>query len=234
MPGAGSPAIRLTELRVDHQGADTDEYVEVSGPPGASLAGCWFVAIGDGASDVGGVVELALDLGAWSLGGNGCLVAREASFGTTAFGGRNLRVHADATDVVVGTGDSMNLENADSVTYLLVRGFSGTVGADLDTDNDGTLDVTPWAEVLDSVAFVRSGSKDPVYSATRLGPADLSATGGMPPHGWRDAKGWHVGGYASWDEDTPGAPSDVPVPAPGVGATLAAALVTGAPRRRVR
>lgn len=226
----GGMPLRLTELRVDQQGTDSDEYFEISGTPGASLAGCWFVAIGDGASDPAGVVEMAINLGTWSLGANGCLVAHEATFGTVAFDGRTLQVHPDATNVTIGTGDSLNFENSDSITYLLVSGFAGTVGADLDTDNDGVLDLTPWTSVIDSVAFIRAGSKDPVYSEARLGPVDLTATGGMPPHGWRDAKGWHAGGYASWSEDTPGTSSAIP--APGAAVTLLAALAVG--RARVR
>lgn len=226
----GGVPLRLTEIRVDQQGTDSDEYFEISGTPGASLAGCWFIAIGDGASDPAGVVEMAINLGSWALGANGCLVAHEATFGTVAFNGRTLQVHPDAANVTVGTGDSMNFENSDSITYLLVSGFAGTVGADLDADNDGVLDLTPWTTVIDSVAFVRAGSKDPVYSEARLGPVDLTATGGMPPHGWRDAKGWHAGGYASWNDDTPGTSSAIP--APGAAITLLAALAVGRARRR--
>ena len=229
---SGGAALRLSELRVDQQGTDSDEYFEISGAPGASLAGCWFVAIGDGASDPAGVVEMAIDLGGWALGANGCLVAHESTFGSASFGGRTLQVHPDAANVTVGSGDSLNFENADSVTYLLVRGFAGTVGADLDPDNDGVLDLVPWSSVIDSVAFVRAGSKDPAYSEARLGPVDLAATGGMPAHGWRDARGWHAGAYASWNDDTPGTPSSVP--APGAGATLLAAVAMAGARARDR
>ena len=34
----GGAALRLSELRVDQQGTDSDEYFEISGAPGASLA----------------------------------------------------------------------------------------------------------------------------------------------------------------------------------------------------
>jgi hypothetical protein len=232
--GAPTHALRLSEIRVDQQGADTDEYFEVSGRPTASLAGIWFLAIGDSGTDPGGVVEAAIDLSAWSLGPNGRLVAREASFGSTMLGGAALSVHADATDAVVGKGDSINLENSDSVTYLLVRQFTGSAGADLDADNDGTLDGTPWAELLDAVAFVRAGAAEPVYASVRVGPVQLSATGGMPPHAWLADDGWRVGEYGSWSADTPGAPPAVP--APGAAAMLAAAgtLAAARPRRRDR
>lgn len=232
--GAPTHALRLSEIRVDQQGSDADEYVELAGRPKASLAGIWFLAIGDSGTDPSGVVEAAIDLSAWALGSNGRLVAREASFGSTNFGGTTLSVHAEATDAIVGNGDSINLENSDSVTYLLVRQFTGAAGTDLDADNDGTLDGTPWAELLDAVAFVRSGAQEPVYASVRVGPVSLSATGGMPPHAWLADDGWRIGEYASWTADTPGAPPAVP--APGAAATLvaAAALAAAQPRRRDR
>ena len=230
--GATAPMFRIAELRVDQQGADADEYVEILGPAGSSLAGCWFVAIGDSGTDPGGVVEMAIDLSAWSLGSNGRFVAHEATFGTAVFDGRTLTVDPAGAHAVIGTGDSLNFENSDSVTYMLVRSFSGTVGMDLDAGNDGTLDAMPWKELLDSVAFVRSNSTDPVYSAVRVGPVDLTATGGMPPHAWFDGNGWQVGEYASWMRDTPG--GEPAVPAPGAVATVSAALCTCIGRGRQR
>ncbi len=56
-----------------------------------------------------------------------------------------------------------NLENG-SVTLLLVRGFSGNAGQDLDTNNDGTLDTQPWAEIVDAVAVSDNGASDQTYA----------------------------------------------------------------------
>jgi hypothetical protein len=39
-----------------------------------------------------------------------------------------------------------DLENG-TITLLLVRNFRGAVGVDLDTNNDGALDATPWDEL---------------------------------------------------------------------------------------
>lgn len=216
---AGPP--RLAEIRVDQQGTDTDEYFEISGEPLGSLAGLWFLAIGDSGTDPGGIVEMAIDLSSWSLGQNGRFVCHESTFGATILDGRALTVDPAASHAALGTGDTLNFENSDTVTYLLVRSFTGTLGMDLDAGNDGKLDASPWGEILDSVAFVRSGSSDPAYSSTRLGPVQLTATGGMPPHGWYDGTSWQAGEYASWSLDTPGgAPA---LPAPGAVATLAVA-----------
>ena len=129
--GTAATPLRISELRVDQQGADTDEYFELYGAPGMSLAGCWFVAIGDSGTDPGGIVEMAIDLSAWTLGSNGRFVGHEATFGSTAFNGQMLAVDPAGNHATIGTGDSLNFENSDSVTYLLVRAFTGNTGIDL-------------------------------------------------------------------------------------------------------
>jgi uncharacterized protein len=67
------------------------------------------------------------------------------------------------------------LENG-TLTLLLVRDFTGTVGADLDTTNDGNLDVTPWSAITDSVGVSDGGAGDLTYSSTVL----ASGFGGSP------------------------------------------------------
>ncbi len=62
-----------------------------------------------------------------------------------------------------------SLDN-NSLTLLLVRGFSGSYGNDLDTDDDGSLDLTPWAAIADSVAVDDGGSGDLFYGDPILGP----------------------------------------------------------------
>ena len=232
-PGMGAGGFTLAELRVDQQGADTDEYVEIAGAPHAPLTGWWLLAIGDGGTDPAGVVEMAIDLSAWSTGTNGRFVAHEATFGTGVLEGRALAIDPLAAHAAVGSGDAMNLENADTVTYLLVRGFSGTNGMDLDAGNDGVLDVAPWLELGDSVAFACAPGTDPCYAVARVGPLALPATNGMPAHAWKDAAGaWQAGAYGSWSWDTPGSAPDVPAPGPASLVGAAAALAHGYHRRR--
>ena len=61
------------------------------------------------------------------------------------------------------------LENG-TVTLLLVEGFTGAQGDDLDTDDDGLLDVAPWARVVDSIGVTDGGSSDRNYGSTVLTP----------------------------------------------------------------
>lgn len=61
------------------------------------------------------------------------------------------------------------IENG-TITLLLVEGFTGSAGDDLDTDNDGVLDVTPWERVVDDVAVFDGGADDRTYASTVLVP----------------------------------------------------------------
>jgi len=59
------------------------------------------------------------------------------------------------------------IENG-TITLLLVSGFTGSPGDDLDTNDDGTFDVTPWTEIADEVAVSDGGADDQTYAATTL------------------------------------------------------------------
>ncbi len=54
------------------------------------------------------------------------------------------------------------LENG-TITLLLVENFSGAFEDDLDTDDDGVLDVEPWDSIVDSVAVNDGGTGDLTY-----------------------------------------------------------------------
>ena len=61
------------------------------------------------------------------------------------------------------------LENG-SLSLLLVKGFTGALGNDIDADNDGAIDFAPWDEITDSVAVSDGGSSDIHYGTTVLYP----------------------------------------------------------------
>ncbi|MEC7232385.1 MAG: hypothetical protein VXW31_05570, partial [Planctomycetota bacterium] len=75
----------------------------------------------------------------------------------------------------------INFENSDNVTHLLVRGWSGIFGADLDTDDDGVLDSTPWAEIYDGIALVETA--DPAVDGGDYYYANLPNTSAIGPSG---------------------------------------------------
>jgi hypothetical protein len=79
---------------------------------------------------------------------------------------------------------------------MLVRNFTGTNGSDLDTNDDGTLDITPWVEVIDSIALIESPVVPPIgteyaYGTNRIGPDGQY----VPGHIWRcqDTGCWNIG-----------------------------------------
>ncbi|MBU3729171.1 MAG: hypothetical protein FGM37_07995 [Phycisphaerales bacterium] len=196
LPAVASAQVQLSEIRVGQPGLDTQEYVELRAQPGTSLAGLTLVVIGDGegqsAPAQNGFIEEAVALSG-SVGSSRHFVLAEATFTLT----------------LVDLVRPLNFEDPDNVTFLLVSGFSGSVGQSLDTNFDGTLDVTPWASVIDSVAIVSTQSpngttSDFVYSGTRVGPDGATS----PSYVWRcsNTGAWTVGAPdLSVAGDTPGA-----------------------------
>ncbi len=151
--------------------------------------------IGDGAATAGsGVVENLTPLDGFVLGTGGFLVLGEV---TLTLG---------VADQIV----SLNFENSDNLTLLVVDGFSGALGDDLDTDDDGMLDATPWVEVVDSVALVESlasSGTERYYSTTVVGPDGTT----VPGHAFRCAAGFVMGPFDPvGGADTPGAANPCP------------------------
>ncbi len=166
------PPPHLNEIRIDQPGDDADEFVELRGLP-QSLDGLWIVSIGDDDQDDSGVVETALDLTGASIGANPHFLIAEDSF---TLGQANWSAGADG----------LNLENEDNITLLVVDNFTGSIGDDLDTDDDGVLDLLPWSQVIDSIAVLASpldqatgqpqqGNR--IYSTDTVGPDQLTAPG---------------------------------------------------------
>lgn len=189
--GAAFAQIQLSELRLDQPGTDVDEYVELSGPVGASLTGLTLVVIGDGTGGCG-VVEQAIDLSAFSIQADGFFALRFSS-------GVPLLAGYDAT--LAGS-----FENSDNITFLLVTGSTAAAGNDLDIDNNGTLDLTPWSGIVDQVALNEGTvpnctTEEFMYSPTQVGP-DGSF---VPGHIYRCGSAWYIGIFDPMTGvDTPG------------------------------
>lgn len=212
-------ALVINEIRIDQTGSDNDEFFELAGQAHESLQGISYLVLGDASGDSSGVVESVTDLSGLQLDSRGLFLAAESSFSLGA---------------TPSFFTNLNFENSDSVTHLLVRGFSGHRGDDLDDNGDGRLDTTPWIELLDSFAFVADSSSDSVYSPHRLNVS-------KPSHAYRtdfSTPQWQTG---TWDtaQDTPnalnrgqaawlttGTPTIVSVPLPGTLSLLALGLAS--------
>ena len=215
------PAQLINEIRVDQTGTDNDEYFEIAGTAGLSLNDLTYIVIGDGTGG-SGVVESVTGLAGMLIPADGHFFAAETTF---TLGGATPDLSAGAT--------GLNFENADNVTHLLVGGFSGTNGQDLDTNDDGVLDITPWTSLLDSVAIVLDPSVgDRVYSSTQVGPDGAF----HPGHIYRApslSPNWLIGPFdPTQGVDTPGASN--PVPEPTTIAALGIGAIALLRRRRAR
>ena len=141
------PAVVLNELRIDHTGADVDEYIELySATPDVALSRLFVVIIGDGPGG-SGVVERVFDLGGETMSGNYFLIGSDIMTLATP-------------DLTFPAGASGYLENSDNVSILLVSDFTGAEGDDLDVDEDGMLETKPWATLLDGVALIEEVNAD--------------------------------------------------------------------------
>jgi len=182
LPALGQATIN--ELHASMPGPDNDEFFELVGAPNASLTGLTYIVIGDGAGG-SGVIENVTDLTGQVIDANGFFVAAESTF-------------------TIGTANfttSLNFENSDQVTHMLVSGFTGTNGDDLDTNDDGILDITPWTAIVDCIALIGPFGGDQVYCTAQAGPDGnfVAAHAYICPTG-----AWTVGDFDLGD-DTPGA-----------------------------
>jgi len=193
---AAGDGVTINEIRVDQNGTDNDEYFELSAPAGQSLAGYTYLVIGDGTGG-SGVIEAVVSLDGQTIPADGFFLVSETTF------------TLGTADLTVGSA-GLNFENTDNLTHLLVQGFTGANGTDLDTNDDGTLDSTPWTSIVDSVAMVGTVASEFVYSSTVVGPDGTF----VPGHVYDCADGWLIGPFDPTDgDDTPGADNDV-CPAP--------------------
>jgi hypothetical protein len=200
--GTGCPAgdtVVLNEILINPAGSDTQEYVEIASDAGVPvlLDGLYYIVIGDGSAEDGsGVIEEVIDLTGQIIPADGYFLMCED---TATF-------IADC-DLVT----DINLENDDNVTHMLVAGFNGSNGQDLDTDNDCVLDVLPWAGVLDTIGMVEEQNipfnTECHYGPPQIGPEAIF----VPSHIKRcpDIVGtWDIGVFEDPNDvtadDTPG------------------------------
>ncbi|KAF0094241.1 MAG: endonuclease/exonuclease/phosphatase [Puniceicoccaceae bacterium 5H] len=175
----------INELRIDQSSTDDDEFFELAGPANASLDNLTYLVIGDGSGN-SGTIENVTPLTGQTLPASGFFVAAESTF-------------------TLGTADyvtSLNFENSDNVTHLLVEGFTGSDGQDLDTDDDGVLDVTPWTSIASSLGLLEDPSGEKLYGDTFLGPDGSFVPGAAQ----RNADGgYSIIGFGDFASHTPGA-----------------------------
>jgi len=216
---AQAGAAQINEIRIDQPGGDDSEYFELFGNAGESLDNLWYVVLGDtgggndGANGFGdsGIVEAAVDLTGLSIPADRTFLAVESSFEN----GVGEAFEGVTPDLV----DSFSFENSDNVTHLLVANFTGAVNDDLDTDDDGALNATPWSAVVDAIGLIETtlppadSGEDWAYGAA-LGFSDIGPDGSfVPGQVFRKPNGgaFQIGAFSLGLTDTPGT-SNIPEP----------------------
>ena len=157
----------INEIRIDQPGADTDEYVELHGIAGESLDNLSYLVIGDQGSNQG-YIEAVVNLNGYQVAADGFFLIAESSF--------SLSPNVDLIT-------TLNFENNDNVTHMLVSNFTGQLHDDIDGNDDGLIDNSLWGNVIDSIALLDNPvGGDIIYSANTIGPQ----AGHSPAHVYRD------------------------------------------------
>ncbi|MCH9680205.1 MAG: hypothetical protein K0V04_02125, partial [Deltaproteobacteria bacterium] len=168
--GGPLPNINLNEIRINDLGPDNNEYFEIVGVPGTSLDDVQYIVIGDFPT---GEIEAVVDL-------SGNVVPPSAFF---SVGEASLTL--GVPDLVA----PLNFENNDTVTHMLVGGFSGAVGNNVDPNADGVFDTTPWLVIFDALSIVEPGGEELPYAtaANCGGGGECQEVGGntTPSHVYR-------------------------------------------------
>ncbi|MEM7799976.1 MAG: ExeM/NucH family extracellular endonuclease [Chloroflexota bacterium] len=136
----------INELR--QAGSGISDFFELQGTPGTDLTGLTLLEISGEFAP--GKIDSVTSLDGTSIPADGFFLARG--------------------DASADLNVSLSFFGSPK-TYLLVTGFTGADGNDLDTNDDGTLDSSPWAEIVDAVSLIDGDdTPDFSYSATVIGP----------------------------------------------------------------
>lgn len=180
---------------------DVSNYFELIGTPGESLDRLSLLVVAGEDHRLNGIGEIAtvISMAGHSIPSDGHFLATT----TTTF--------YPETDLAIGV-ELFTITG----TYLLVTDFSGARDDDLDSNNDGILDTTPWNEIVDAFSLI-DGDENPDVSYGD-GPV-LGPVGNFPPvYLTRHPEGtgpWHyfADGFVNRSYDSPGV-ENLPVPEP--------------------
>lgn len=189
----------INEICIDGPGGDANEFFELMGPVGMSLDNHWYIVIGDTDDEErplggSGVIEEAIDLTGRVIPERGYFMACEPFIMDTP------------PDLTL----PLNFEQDDNVTHMIVRGFKGTIGDDVDLNDDGFIDTPLWLEVLHSVSLIKEPDPDGFleehfYGQFVVGPRE----GTTPAHVYRctePIERFLIGQFEGGDA-TPGEPN---------------------------
>jgi len=170
----------ISEILLNPPGTDTpNEYIELRGPPNKVLSpGTFFLAVEGDLNGNPGTIQNVFDLSGKQIGGNGFLLLLQKTNSYTVNSNATILVNSgkgagwgNGSSSSIGhrgEGGQTELENG-SVTFFLVQSPTApSIGADIDSDDDGVPDgslVGSWT-ILDSIGVLDdSGAGDIAYGA---------------------------------------------------------------------
>ena len=185
LSASASAQVTIHEVRIAEPGPDLNEYIELRVTPGTTLSNLSYLVIGYDAVGQSGVVLMDIPIPNVTPSDPYFVI------------GPNTLTLATPEHV-----HPLGFPDTDNTTHLLVENFSGAVGDDLDTNDDGTLDATPWTARLSDVSFYASNADftHQIYGEIVGGdaiPLDIPEQAGRCYYWWLDGFG-----------DTPGAAND--------------------------
>ena len=170
---ACAQTVRFNEVMINPPGGDNgNEFIELrSDVPGYSLNGLTIIVIEGDMPTPAGTVDQVLPLTGLSTGSNGLLLWRDSVA---------VLSPAPAAETAINVADFVpDLENGAN-TFMIVEGWTGTLGMDLDTNNDGVLDATPWTRVVDAFGHREGNQPDVGWQyASQVGGLDTSDQRGL-------------------------------------------------------
>ena len=164
----------VSEILWNPTGADTNfEFVELQGTAGASVSNLYLISV-EGDGNGAGSVTSSIAIPSFNFGTNGLALIRESA--------NAISPSPDpATTVVVPTWQTF--QNG-SNTFLVVQSALAVwaTGTDIDTNNDGAVDVQlpAGAVVWGAVGNSDTGSADKTYGAAFGGVDLIPAVGTFP------------------------------------------------------
>jgi hypothetical protein len=167
LASAANAQVWINEVLTNPNGSDTgNEYFELRGTPSLSLSGYYLLSLEGGGTTARGDINQFFDLGAFSIGANGFLFARQASSPYTTIasgasvientGGTGWGLTVGSTIGHSGDGTQVDLENGSTTILLITRGAGAAplLSDDLDTDDNGLLDLPAGWSIVDSVGII--------------------------------------------------------------------------------
>lgn len=166
----------FSELLINPDGTDNGlESIEIQGAAGTAFDG-WFYIVVEGDGGNAGVVDQVVPLDGYSTGANGLLLLRDSS---------TVIAPGPAADTNVYVRDfNPDIENGANTHILGYGTINFSVGTDLDTNNDGVLDVSlDGFTTSDAFAYLDGDSGGIGYGAA-FGGVDLGDLGTFTPDGF--------------------------------------------------